>query len=155
MRRELEPETRNRIVRWRIEELPPAFADPAMLRQVFENLVANALKFTRNRSVAEIRIGTKTSGDGSLVVFVEDNGAGFDMRYYDKLFQVFQRLHGENEFEGTGIGLANVRRIVERHGGAVWAEGAVDHGAKFYFSLPQACDGKGEMLELSETHSAG
>ncbi|HKO12084.1 MAG TPA: ATP-binding protein, partial [Acidobacteriaceae bacterium] len=155
VRRELEPETRNRVIRWRIEELPPALADQPMLRQVIENLLGNALKFTRNRSVAEIRIGTQTSDDGSLVVCIEDNGAGFDMSYYDKLFQVFQRLHGEDEFEGTGIGLANVRRIIERHGGAVWAEGAVDQGAKFYFSLPEACDGKGETHELAETHSAG
>ena len=155
VRRELEPEAQNRVIRWRIEELPPAFGDQPMLRQVFENLVANALKFTRNRTVAEIRIGSETTADGALVVFVQDNGAGFDMRYYDKLFQVFQRLHGEDEFEGTGIGLANVRRIVERHGGTVWAEGAVDKGAKFYFSLPDACDGKGETHELAETHSAG
>jgi signal transduction histidine kinase len=156
VRRELEPETRNRVVRWRIEELPPVLGDQTMLRQVFENLLANALKFTRRCAVAEIGIGIRTGEDGHLIVFVEDNGAGFDMRYYDKLFQVFQRLHREDEFEGTGIGLANVRRIVERHGGTVWAEGAVDKGAKFYFSLPEACDGKGgETHELAETHSAG
>jgi light-regulated signal transduction histidine kinase (bacteriophytochrome) len=155
VRNELEPETRNRVVRWRIEELPPVLADQPMLRQVFENLLANALKFSRNRPVAEIRIAARTGDQGSLVISVEDNGAGFDMRYYDKLFQVFQRLHGEDEFEGTGIGLANVRRIVERHAGAVWAEGAVGQGAKFYFSLPEACDGKGETHELAETHSAG
>lgn len=155
VRNELEPESRDRVIRWRIEELPPVMADQPMLRQVIENLLGNALKFTRNCQAAEIRIGAQAGENDELIFFVEDNGAGFDMRYYDKLFQVFQRLHGEDEFEGTGIGLANVRRIVERHGGAVWAEGAVNHGAKFYFSLPHASNITGERYEHIETHSAG
>ena len=155
VRNELEPEARGRTIEWRIADLPPVMADPPMLRQVIENLLGNALKFTRNRPAAEITIGARTGENEELIYFVADNGAGFDMRYYDKLFQVFQRLHGEEEFEGTGIGLANVRRIVERHGGAVWAEAAVDHGAKFYFSLPYVSNIKGEKYEHAETHSAG
>ena len=146
---------RDRAIHWEVEELPPVLADQGMLRQALANLLGNALKFTRNRAVAEIRIGSQGGADGELTIFVEDNGAGFDMQYYNKLFQVFQRLHREDEFEGTGIGLANVRRIVERHGGMVWAEGAVGVGAKFYFSLPQRCDSKGETHELVEAHSAG
>lgn len=152
--KELEPESRDRVIRWRIEELPPVMADPTMLRQVFANLLGNALKFTRRRDVAEIRVGFCTGENGEPVISVEDNGAGFDMRYPDKLFQVFQRLHGEDEFEGTGIGLANVRRIVERHGGAVWAEGDVNAGAKFHFSLPQGCGSKGETHEYASANSA-
>jgi light-regulated signal transduction histidine kinase (bacteriophytochrome) len=155
VRNELEPESRDRVIRWRIEELPSVMADQPMLRQVIENLLGNALKFTRNREIAEITIGARAGENDDLIFFIEDNGAGFDMRYYDKLFQVFQRLHGEDEFEGTGIGLANVRRIVERHGGAVWAEGAVHCGAKFYFSLPQESNDKGAKHEYVETHSAG
>jgi PAS domain S-box-containing protein len=145
VRKELEPETRDRNIHWRLGRLPVVAADPAMLRQAIENYVGNALKFTRHCPATEIEIGCEPEANGGLVFFVRDNGAGFDMRYYDKLFEIFQRLHGEQEFEGTGVGLAIVRRVVERHGGRVWAEGVVGAGATFYFSLPSdiSCTEKG------------
>jgi two-component system, chemotaxis family, sensor kinase Cph1 len=108
-----------------------------MLKLTLLNLISNAVKFSRNADEPIIEIGSFTSDEGDTVIFVKDNGAGFDMQYVDKLFGVFQRLHKPEEFEGTGIGLANVRRIVSRHGGKTWAEGAVGEGATFYFSLPQ------------------
>ncbi len=122
-------------VEWHIAPLPPARADPIMMRLVFQNLIENALKFSRHRQPAVIEIGG-SSIDAENVYFVKDNGAGFDMAYVGKLFGVFQRLHRVEEFEGTGIGLANVKRIVERHGGRIWAEGVVDGGATFTFTLP-------------------
>ena len=153
VRQELEHECGDRLVRWHVDDLPAVAADPVMLRQVVQNLFANALKFTRTRAVAEISVTSRQQPDGEIVISVRDNGVGFDMQYSDKLFQVFQRLHREDEFEGTGIGLANVRRIVERHGGRVWAEGALDHGATFYFSLPPSGVSIGANNEPTQPHS--
>ncbi|MFH1985272.1 MAG: GAF domain-containing protein [Pseudomonadota bacterium] len=135
--RELEPDTAGREIEWRIGDLPATNGDPAMLRIVLANLVLNALKFTRPREKTQIEIGSLPGQEAETVIFVRDNGVGFDMAYADKLFGVFQRLHRAEEFEGTGIGLATVRRIIARHGGRVWAKGQIDQGAVFYFSLPQ------------------
>src|SRR6516162_8905672 len=129
-------ETEGRNVTWKIGPLPDLYGDRSLLKLVFVNLISNALKFTRMRPTPEIEIGA-TDGSGSVVVFVKDNGVGFDMKYVNKLFGVFQRLHKANEFEGTGIGLATVQRIIRRHGGQVWAEGQVGGGATFYLSLPK------------------
>jgi PAS domain S-box-containing protein len=126
-------EVADRDVAWRIGDLPKVSGDGHLLRIAIDNLVSNALKFTRTRPRAEIEIGSAPSA----VLFVRDNGVGFDMLHYGMLFQAFRRLHRKDEFDGTGIGLATVRRIVERHGGAVWAEGSVDRGATFYLSLPR------------------
>lgn len=134
---EFELETQGGHIAWRIGELPRVTGDRTMLRVVLFNLVSNALKFTQKRERAEIEIGSQSEAT-ETVFFVCDNGVGFDMQYANKLFGVFQRLHGSDEFEGTGIGLANVRRIIERYGGRTWAEGEVDQDATFYFSLPQS-----------------
>jgi two-component system, chemotaxis family, sensor kinase Cph1 len=133
----LENVTRGRNIVWKIAPLPAVIGDPAMLRQVLANLVGNAVKYSRRRDPAVIEIGCGAADD-ELTIFVRDNGAGFDMRYVHKLFGVFQRLHRSEEFEGTGIGLATVRRVISRHGGRVWAESTLGQGATFYFTLPQA-----------------
>lgn len=131
----LRHEEQDRNVRWHIGELPGVQADPMMLKLAFQNLLENALKFSRRRDPAIIEIVGETEGDMARVS-VHDNGAGFDMAYVGKLFGVFQRLHRVEEFEGTGIGLANVKRILERHGGSIWAEGRIDQGATFTITLP-------------------
>lgn len=156
---DLKPDLDGRTIAWRLSPLPTVHGDPALLKQVFANLIGNAVKYTRGREPAVIEIGSLEASpmDESsapipqapiphspheVIVFVRDNGAGFDMQYAHKLFGVFQRLHSAAEFEGTGIGLANVKRIVARHGGRVWAEGAVGAGATFYVALPSQKGGE-------------
>jgi two-component system, sensor histidine kinase and response regulator len=136
--RTLEMASEGRRISWRIAPLPRVVGDAAMLRQVFANLLGNAVKYTRPREEAVIEIGSAGEQGGRLVLLVRDNGVGFDMQYAGKLFAVFQRLHRADEFEGTGIGLASVRRIIERHGGRTWAEGRPGEGAAFYFTLALA-----------------
>jgi PAS domain S-box-containing protein len=138
---EIKQDVTGRDIAWKIGSLPPCYGDRSMLRIVLVNLVSNALKFTRGRSRAEIEIGSAAANGDQVIVFVKDNGAGFDMKYANKLFGVFQRLHSTEAFEGTGIGLATVQRVVHRHGGSVRAEGAVDQGATFYFSIPKSQPG--------------
>jgi PAS domain S-box-containing protein len=137
----LEPEFEGRSVEWRIGQLTPAACDPTLIRLVFQNLISNALKYSRKRDLPVIEIG-QTDELGLAAFFVRDNGVGFDMKYADKLFGVFQRLHTDQEFEGTGVGLATVHRIVTKHAGSIWAEAAVDRGAAFFFTLGEDAAGK-------------
>jgi PAS domain S-box-containing protein len=134
---DLADDAKDREIQWDIAPLPAVIGDAAMLRQVVVNLLSNAVKFTRPRSQAKIEMGA-VDQQSETRFYVRDNGVGFDAAYMNKLFGLFQRLHGSDEFEGTGVGLAIVQRIIFRHGGTVWAEGAVDGGATFWFSLPKA-----------------
>jgi light-regulated signal transduction histidine kinase (bacteriophytochrome) len=147
--RDLKPEMAGREIEWRIGELPFVECDPALVKQVFANLLSNALKFTRLRERAVIEVG-ETKQDGRAVIFVRDNGVGFSMKYVDKLFRVFQRLHRSEDFEGTGIGLATVQRIVHKHGGRVWAEGELNKGATFYFTLEAVESRPGKAIPCLE-----
>ncbi len=137
---ELAEERAGRLVDLLLDELPPCQADPTLLKQVFANLLGNALKYTRQQDWAFIKVGSQEM-DGVPAYFVRDNGVGFDMTYADRLFAVFQRVHSAEEYEGSGVGLAIVQRIVHRHGGRVWAEGATDQGATFYFTLGESSGG--------------
>jgi PAS domain S-box-containing protein len=134
---DFQTETKERKIVWTIHPMPRVRADIALLRLVLVNLISNAVKFTGGRAVAKIEIGCAPARSSETAIFIRDNGAGFDPKYTEKLFGVFQRLHSQEEFEGTGIGLANVQRIIRRHGGRTWAEGTVDAGATFYFSIPK------------------
>ena len=132
--RDVQADAADRAIEWRVDPLPDAECDPGLMRIVFTNLISNAVKYTRPRPLARIEIGSAPQ-DGRPVIHVRDNGVGFDMRYADKLFGVFQRLHAADEFEGTGVGLATVRRIIHKHGGEIWAEAAPDRGAAFFFTI--------------------
>jgi PAS domain S-box-containing protein len=143
----LQSECDGRVVEWRVARLPALQCDPILLGQVFQNLLGNALKYSRGRSPAIIEVDSIQEADKPAVLFVRDNGAGFNMEYAEKLFGVFQRMHTESEFEGTGVGLATVQRIIQKHGGSVWAEAEVDRGATFYFSL-----GVRERTKLALSH---
>jgi len=134
---DLRQEMEGRKIEWIIEALPETQGDPGLLREALIHLVSNAVKYTRTGRHARIEIGA-TASDQETIVFIRDNGVGFDMQDGSKLFGVFQRLHSSSEFEGIGMGLAIVRRIIQRHGGRTWAEGSVDGGATFYFSLPKS-----------------
>ena len=131
----LQPERQGRSVEWRIARLPALDCDPILMAQVFQNLLGNALKYSRGRVNAVVEVDSIQQPDKPPIIFVRDNGAGFNMKYAEKVLGVFQRFHTESEFEGTGVGLATVHRIIQKHGGTIWAEAEPDHGATFYFAL--------------------
>ena len=131
----LRAECEGRDVEWRVANLPALDCDPILMAQVFQNLLGNALKYSRNRDHAVIEVDSITRPGKPAIIFVRDTGAGFNMKYADRLFGVFQRFHTDSEFEGTGVGLATVHRIIQKHGGMIWAESEPDHGATFYFAL--------------------
>jgi len=131
----LQPECQGRDVEWRIAKLPALDCDPILMAQVFQNLLGNALKYSRGRAKAVVEVDTITRPGKPAIIFVRDNGVGFNMKYAERLFGVFQRFHTASEFEGTGVGLATVHRIIQKHGGMIWAEAEPDHGATFYFAL--------------------
>jgi PAS domain S-box-containing protein len=153
---ELKADCEDRNIEWKVGKLPFAECDPSLIKQVITNLLSNAVKFTRPCEQAHIEVG-QTVRDGEPVIFVRDNGAGFDMRYAGKLFGVFQRLHRQQDFEGTGVGLAIVERIVHKHGGRVWAEAELNKGATFYFTLGALKAGQGDKQSdhEQEVHAAG
>jgi signal transduction histidine kinase len=151
LREMMQADHEGRKIVWRVSELPTVMGDEAMLRRVWQNLLSNAVKYTSKRETAEIEIGMERLTPGEVTFFVRDNGAGFDMEYAGKLFGVFQRLHKASEFPGTGIGLANVRRIVGRHGGRTWAKAEPDKGATLYFSLPEVT---GAVLNRENAHES-
>jgi PAS domain S-box-containing protein len=148
VRAEFAEETEGRLIDWRISPLPEVQGDPLLVRQVLFNLFSNAVKFTRRQNPAVIEVGSREEA-GETVIYVRDNGAGFDPRYADKLFGVFQRLHRQDEFEGTGIGLALVQRIIHKHGGRVWADSLPGQGATFYFTLPARAESRVQTQELA------
>lgn len=132
---EMKPSIENRNVQMEVKSLPSTYGDRTLINQVLTNLISNSIKFTRIKEEAIIEVGAKEGKDEN-VYYVKDNGAGFDMKYVNKLFGLFQRLHGTDEFEGTGVGLSIVQRIIRRHGGRVWGEGEINNGATIYFTLP-------------------
>ena len=136
--RSMEAETKGRKIQWTLKSLPQVKADPNLLKLVLTNLISNAIKYTAPKRTADLEIGSCPKKDLEEIIYVKDNGVGFDMAYVNRLFGVFQRLHPEDQFEGVGIGLANARRIIEKHGGKIWAESTIGEGATFYFSLPSA-----------------
>jgi light-regulated signal transduction histidine kinase (bacteriophytochrome) len=148
----LKPECEGRQVEWKVASLPFVECDPGLMKQVFQNLLSNALKFTRPRTLAVIEIGVADK-EAAPAVFVRDNGVGFSMKYADKLFGVFQRLHRPEDFEGTGVGLATVQRILHKHGGRIWTEAELDRGATFYFTLTvsKTTDQKAEAAMVGGT----
>ena len=136
-------------MQWKIADLPFVECDPTLLKQVFQNLISNSLKYSRPRPLTVIEVG-QTQNDGDSAIFVRDNGVGFSMKYADKLFGVFQRLHRAEDFEGTGVGLATAQRIIQKHQGRIWAEAELDQGATFYFTIGglQLANAKNETIAL-------